>query len=64
MITLPGGAPVIWPFSVRMWDDQLPGQLNKLMGKRVVLHYGEYRNIPTNCFGDTTYFVDSVRIAD
>ena len=64
MTLLPGGAPVIWSFSVRMWDDQLPAELNKLMGKQVVLHYSEYRNIPSNCFGETTYFVDSVRVAD
>jgi len=64
MTTVPGVAPVIWPFSVRMWDDQLPAQINKLMGKRVVLHYSEFRNIPTNCFGETTYFVDSVKATD
>ncbi len=64
MATVPGVAPVTWPFSVRMWDDQLPAQLNELMGKRVVLHYSEYRNIPSNCFGETPYFVDSVKAAD
>jgi len=64
MTTVPGVAPVIWPFSVRMWDDQLPAQINQLMGKRVVLHYSELRNIPTNCFGETPYFVDSVKVAD
>jgi hypothetical protein len=64
MTTVPGVAPVIWPFSVRMWDDRLPAQINKLMGERVVLHYSEFRNIPTNCFGETSYFVDSVKAAD
>ncbi len=64
MSTVPGLAPVIWPFSVRMWDDQLPAQINKLMGERVVVHYSEYRNIPTNCFGETSYFLDSVKAAD
>lgn len=64
MTTVPGVAPVIWPFSVRMWDDRLPAQINQLMGKRVVLHYSEFRNIPTNCFGETSYFVDSVKAAD
>jgi len=64
MTTVPGLAPVIWPFSVRMWDDRLPAQINGLMGSRVVLHYSEFRNIPTNCFGETSYFVDSVKAAD
>ena len=45
-------------------DDQLPAQINEMMGKRMVLHYSEYRNIRTNCFGETSYFVDSVKVAN
>jgi len=26
----------------------------------VALHYTEHRGIPTSCFGQTNYFVDSV----
>ena len=33
------------------------------MGKRLVLHYKEYRYLPTNCFGETAYFVDRVEIS-
>ena len=35
-------------------------QLSQAMGKRVVLHYKEYRYLPTTCFGDTPYFVDRI----
>jgi hypothetical protein len=28
------------------------------------LHYAQHPGIPTNCFGDTRYFVDRVTIAD
>ncbi len=64
MTTVPGLAPIIWNFSV--WDDDVAKEISELnvLGKRVVLHYREHRGIPTNCFGDTNYFVDGVRIVE
>ncbi len=62
MTTVPGTAPVLWQFTI--WDDKVADQLNDMMGKRVVLHYKEYRYIPTTCFGDTTYFVDKVEVQE
>lgn len=56
MTTVPGVAPVLWQFSV--WDERVAEQINHLLGKKVVLHYREYRGIPTDCFGATDYFVD------
>ena len=64
MTTVPGVAPVIWTFSVRMWDDPLASQINGLLGKKVVVHYRELRYLPSTCFGETSYFVDSVKAAD
>lgn len=64
MTTVPGVAPVIWTFSVQMWDDDLARQINALLGRKVVLHYRELRYLPTTCFGETPYFVDSVNPAD
>ena len=58
MTTVPGIAPVLWEFSV--WDDQVASQLQNYIGKKILVHYGEYRHLPTNCFGDTDYFVDRV----
>lgn len=58
MTTVPGTAPVLWEFTV--WDDQVAAQLSQVMGKRVILHYKEFRYLPTACFGETTYFVDRV----
>ena len=52
-----GVAPQIWPFTVR--DTEVAHLLNKSLGKRVRLHYDEHRGIPSDCFGDTQYFVDS-----
>ena len=61
MSTVPGTAPVIWEFSV--WDKAVAEKIAGLLGKKLVLHYREYRNIPTHCFGATDYFVDSVTVA-
>jgi len=64
MTTVPGVAPVIWTFSVRIWDDPLASRINGLLGKKVVVHYRELRYLPSTCFGETSYFVDSVKAAD
>ncbi|MDQ1291274.1 MAG: hypothetical protein QG615_1080 [Nitrospirota bacterium] len=58
MTTVPGVAPVLWGFSV--WDQRVADELTKVMGKRVILHYKEYRYLPTTCFGETDYYVDRV----
>ena len=62
MTTVPGLAPVLWEFTVR--DDKVASQLTQVMGKRLVLHYKEYRYLPTTCFGETAYFVDRVEVAE
>jgi hypothetical protein len=62
MTTVPGVAPVLWGFSV--WDDRVANELSRIMGKRVILHYKEYRYLPTTCFGETAYFVDRVDIQE
>jgi hypothetical protein len=51
-----GVAPQIWSFTVR--DESVAKKLNESLGKRVRLHYDEHVGLITNCFGDTTYFVD------
>jgi hypothetical protein len=59
---VPGVTPVIWHFSVR--DESILPALNGALGKRVVLRYREHRGLPTRCFGDTSYFVTGVRVAE
>jgi hypothetical protein len=58
----PGLAPVMWNFSVR--DEAVATKIKEAEGKRVVLHYHEHRGIPTECFGETQYFVDDVRLVN
>ncbi len=62
MTTVPGVAPLLWDFSV--WDTAIAKKLDGQMGKRIVVHYKEFRYIPTTCFGETTYFVDRVEVVD
>ncbi len=62
MTTVPGTAPVLWQFTI--WNDNVAAELSEVMGKRVILHYKEYRHIPTNCFGETAYFVDKVEVQE
>jgi len=53
-----GVAPQIWLFTVR--DEQVAEQLKRLVGSKVQMHYTEHRGVPSSCFGDTSYYVDSV----
>lgn len=53
-----GLAPEIWYFTVR--DERVVKAIQAGLNKNVVLHYKEHPGIPTSCFGDTRYFVDSV----
>ena len=57
----PGVTPIIWYFSARNAD--AISELHAMAGKRVVLRYTEHRGLPS-CFGETTYFVNRVRLAD
>ena len=60
MYVVGGVAPQIWNFSVR--DDAVAEQLHAAVGQQVRLHYSEHPGLPTNCFGETDYFVQSVEI--
>lgn len=62
MVTMPGAVPEKFPFTVR--DDAVAAQLNKVMGKRVTLHYDEKVGLPTTCWGETRHFVTSVVLVD
>jgi hypothetical protein len=60
MPSAPGVAPVLWNFSVR--GDSVAVEINRGIGKRVVLRYREHRGVPTSCFAETDYFVDAIKI--
>jgi hypothetical protein len=58
MVNLPGAMPEIFRFSVR--DDAVAERLNKSLGQRVRLQYEQKKGVPTDCFGETEYFVTDV----
>jgi hypothetical protein len=62
MYVVGGVAPQIWNFSVR--DDAVARQLNAAVGQQVRLHYSEHPGLPTNCFGETDYFVERVDVVE
>ena len=57
-----GVSPQIWAFSVR--DPVVGAQLNKVVGRKLQLHYTEHAGVPSSCFGDTRYYVDRVTVVD
>jgi hypothetical protein len=62
MVSMPGSTSEKFQFTV--WDDDIASQLNKVMGKRVSLHYEEKVGIPTSCFGETRYYVTQVKVVE
>lgn len=61
MATQPGVPPQMFLFSVR--DENVAQQLLKLSGQRVTLSYEQHRGIPTDCFGETEYYIVRVQPA-
>ena len=59
MATQPGIPPQIFAFSVR--DETVAQKVMKAGGQRVRLQYEEHRGVPTNCFGETDYFVTGIQ---
>jgi hypothetical protein len=55
---MPGAAPDKFFFTVR--EDAVAAEINKVMGKRVALHYEEKIGLPTSCFGETRHYVTKV----
>ena len=62
MVSMPGSMSEKFFFTV--WDDATAEQINKVMGKRVSLHYEEKVGIPTSCFGETRYYVTKINVVE
>ncbi len=60
LVALPGAAPEKFLFTVR--DDEVAAKINQQVGQRVALTYEQHIGLPTTCFGDTEYFVTSVKL--
>lgn len=62
MINIPGAMQQQWEFSVR--SDSVAELIQRSMGKQVALTYDEHGGVPTDCFGETRYFVTGVRLVN
>jgi hypothetical protein len=58
MMNLPGTMPELFHFSVR--DPAVATQLNQTIGQRVRVHYEQHKGVPSDCFGETEYYVTHV----
>jgi hypothetical protein len=62
MSNVPGAMPEKFEFTVR--DDNVARMINNALGKRVALTYQQHKGLPTSCFGDTQYWVSSVKVVE
>lgn len=62
MLPVQGMVPEKFPFSVR--NDALAETITKNMAKRMALTYEQHKGIPTSCFGESEYFVTSVKLLE
>ncbi|RZJ05663.1 MAG: hypothetical protein EOP39_19900 [Rubrivivax sp.] len=63
LVSLPGTASVE-KFYFTVHDEATAQAINKVMGRRVNLHYEEKVGLPGSCFGETRYFVTAVTPVD
>ena len=60
LTSMPGAIPEKFEFSVR--DDLVAKELMSAAGKRVILTYAQHKGVPTQCFGETEYYITKVVI--
>jgi hypothetical protein len=56
----PNVMPEIFRFTVR--DDKVAESINNSLGKQVKLTYAQHKGVPTQCFGETEYFVEAIQV--
>jgi len=62
LVSMPGTQAEKFYFTVR--DKNVAKRINETVGKRVRLIYEEHKGIPTDCFGESSYFVHDVQLLD
>jgi len=63
LVSLPGTSSVE-KFQFTVHDEATAAAINKVMGRRVNLHYEEKVGLPGSCFGETRHFVTGVTLVD
>ena len=62
LVSMPGTQAEKFFFTVR--SKVIAKKINETIGKRVRLIYEEHKGIPTDCFGESPYFVQEVHLLD
>ena len=62
MVSMPGTMSEKFLFTVR--EDGVAQKINANLGKKVALKYEQHIGLPTNCFGDTEYFVSDIVVLE
>jgi hypothetical protein len=60
LTSMPGAIPEKFEFSVR--DEDMARQLMTATGKRVLLSYEQHKGVPSECFGETEYYIVKVQV--
>jgi hypothetical protein len=60
MTSVPGSAPQLFQFSVP--DEKVANEIMGSSGHAVSLLYEQHKGVPSNCFGETEYFVTGVKV--
>jgi hypothetical protein len=60
LTSMPGAIPEKFEFSVR--DEGVAKLLTAATGKRVVLTYAQHKGVPSQCFGETEYYITRVQV--
>jgi len=60
LTSMPGAIPEKFEFSVR--EEAVAQALTAATGKRVVLTYTQHKGVPSQCFGETEYYVTKVQV--
>ncbi|MBT0664891.1 hypothetical protein KI809_11320 [Geobacter pelophilus] len=62
MLPVQGMVPEKFVFSVR--SDVVAENITKNMAKKMALVYEQHKGVPTQCFGESEYFVTSVKVME
>jgi hypothetical protein len=62
LVSMPGTQAEKFNFTVK--NDAVAKQVVESLGKRVRISYEEHKGIPSACFGDSPYFVNSIQVLE
>lgn len=60
LVSMPGTQAEKFYFTVK--DPKIAQKINETVGKRVRLTYEQHIGVPTSCFGETSYYVNDVKV--